>query len=98
MFGKKKAEAVLESKAIVEKKNAPLMAGNRGILFVYAEKSGSFFSKDILYTITFRIGNKRKEFRVNKVIYESLEEGTKGQLVYDGSVFENFIVQGDENH
>lgn len=98
MFGKKKVEAVLESKAIVENNNAPLMDGNRGILFVYAEKSGSFFSKDILYTITFRIGNKRKEFRVNKVIYESLVEGTKGLLVYDGSVFENFTVLEDESH
>lgn len=94
MFGKKKVEAVLESKAIVEKKNAT--AG--GMIMASIDQSGSFFANDMWYMINFRIGKKRKEFRVSREIYDRLEEGTKGLLVYDGSVFENFTVLEDENH
>lgn len=91
MFGKKKVEAVLESKAIVERKSA-------NSLLAYVEQSGSFWAKDLLCIISFRIGKKRKEFRVSREMYDRLEEGTKGLLVYDGSVFETFTVQKDANH
>lgn len=94
MFLEKRAEAVLESKAVIENRNAPLIdGGDRSILFVYSEKSGSFLSRDMIYTATFRIGKRRKEFRVDKNTYERLEENKTGILIYSGDVFVDFILK-----
>lgn len=89
MFGVKKVEAILESKSIIEKKNAPL---GGAIIFANAEQSGSFMRTDLFYTFTFRIGEKKKEFRVTKEVYEKVCEGEEGVLTYQGDMFKSFFT------
>ncbi len=91
MFKKEKLSAILESKTIIENKTAPLIGG-QSIIFASAEQSQSFMSKDIFYTLTFRVGECRKEFRVPKDVYERVEEGDEGMLEYDGAVFYGFTA------
>lgn len=92
MFKKVKTNAILESKTIIENKTAPLIGG-QSIIFASAEQSKSFMSTDIFYTLTFRMGERRKEFRVSKDVYERVEEGDEGMLEYNGANFENFVVE-----
>lgn len=94
MFGVKKVDAVLESKTVIEKKNAPIIS--QDMIFACAEESGSFMSNDVFYMLTFRIGKQKKEFRATKEIYERLKEGEKGKLVYQGSSLGDFITGKDE--
>lgn len=92
MFGTKRVKAVLESKSVIEKKNAPL---GQAIIFANVEQSGSFMRTDTFYMLTFRIGEKKKELRVTKEIYEKLYEGVNGILRYQGSIFEDFMMEED---
>ncbi len=96
MFGVKKVYAVLESKSVVEKKNAPIIS--QKMIFACAEESGSFMSKDIFYMLTFRIGKQKKEFRVTREVYERLREDDKGMLFYRSNFFEDFIMEKDEKN
>ncbi len=88
---KRKKQAILESKTIIENKTAPLILG-QNIIFASAEQSQSFMSADTFYTLTFRVDGCRKEFRVSKEVYQRVSEGDTGVLEYDGAVFCEFTV------
>lgn len=83
----KRTEAVLEAKYCDERENAPLAGG---IIFAYGDVSHSFMSKDIRYMVSFRLGGKKRDFRVDKEVYDRLEEGSRGTLEYRGKEFMGF--------
>lgn len=83
-----KVKAELISKYCIENFNAPLTG--YGVIFAYADSSRSFMTKDIQYMVSFMIGVKMIEFQIEKSIFDRLEEGTRGWLIYDGKKFIEF--------
>ena len=94
MFFKKKAEAVVVSKNVEEREDAPIYAASGACSLLEAaamqDKSKSMWDKTTLYNVSFSIGGKTKNFRVERGIYDTLKDGDKGTLVFNGSKFISF--------
>lgn len=84
----KRVEAVLDSKYTVENLNAPLTG--YAVILAYVEESHGFMSRDTQYMTSFLIGKRRKDFQVDKEVYNRLREGQRGILEYAGSIFIDF--------
>lgn len=70
---KKKKEAILESKCILEQTESSMVNyGGAYSNFALAEKSGSFLDKKKRHVFIFKINNSIKEFDVNEMIYNKL--------------------------
>lgn len=88
---KKKKEAILESKCILEQIEGSMVNyGGAYSNFALAEKSGSFLDKKKRYVFIFKINNSIKEFDVNEMIYNKYDEQSFGILEYSGKNFIDF--------
>ena len=88
---KKKKEAILESKCILEQTEGSMVNyGGAYSNFALAEKSGSFLDKKKRYVFIFKINNSIKEFDVNEMIYNNYNEQSSGILEYSGNNFIDF--------
>lgn len=88
---KKKKEAILESKCILEQTEGSMVNyGGAYSNFALAEKSGSFLDKKKRYVFIFKINNSIKEFDVNEMIYNKYNEQSSGILEYSGNNFIDF--------
>ena len=92
MFGERKSEARIISctKEVVE--NMPAMGGANPLLEAAAiqDESKSMWMHDTFYRVTFQVGDKKKEVKVNRLVYDRLKEGDKGTLCYSGKNFISF--------
>ena len=79
MFGERKSEARIISctKEVVE--NMPDMGRANPLLEAAAiqDESKSMWMHDTFYRVTFQVGDKKKEFKVNRLLYDRLKEGDK---------------------
>lgn len=57
--------------------------GSMNSIFAVSEKSQSFRKQIVEYILVFRTEHGIKNFKVNKQIYDSNEEGTVGNLYYN---------------
>lgn len=90
---RKKVNAVLESKSIIEENEASMVNyGGTYSIFAAAEKSESFMKKEKRYVFVFRIHEKKKELLVDEQTYNKYTEGEAGVLEYDGSQMIQFTV------
>ena len=88
---KKKKEAILESKCILEQTEGSMVNyGGAYSNFALAEKSGSFLDKKKRYVFIFKINNSIKGFDVNEMIYNKYNEQSSGILEYSGNNFIDF--------
>ena len=88
---KKKKEAILESKCILDQTEGSMVNyGGTYSTFAIAEKSGSFLDKKKRYVFIFKINNSIKEFDVNEIIYNKYNEQSSGILEYSGNNFIDF--------
>ena len=92
MFGERKSEAKVISctKEVVE--NMPDMGRANPLLEAAAiqDESKSMWMHDTFYRVTFQVGDKKKEFKVNRLVYDRLKEGDKGTLCDSGKNFISF--------
>ena len=88
---KKKKEAILESKCILEQTESSMVNyGGAYSNYALAEKSGSFLDKKKRHVFIFKINNSIKEFDVNEMIYNKYDEQSFGILEYSGKNFIDF--------
>lgn len=59
-------------------------------MHAYPKESHGFMSRDTQYMASFLIGKRRKDFQVDKEVYNRLREGQRGILEYAGSIFIDF--------
>ena len=92
MLGERKSEAKVISctKEVVE--NMPDMGRANPLLEAAAiqDESKSMWMHDTFYRVTFQVGDKKKEFKVNRLVYDRLKKGDKGTLCYSGKNFISF--------
>ncbi len=98
MLFQKKCRAAVLSKGKEDVEDPPVVAvaGANPVLTIFAmnDKNRSMWRRDTVYYVSFNTDSKIKEFWVERSIYESLEPGDEGILIYSGSKFISFDKSG----
>ncbi|MBQ1440113.1 MAG: hypothetical protein IIZ10_10510 [Solobacterium sp.] len=94
MAFRKKVHAVVLSKGLEEVEDPPLLGASGGnpmlALASMQDESHSMWKRSVVYSVSFRTGTTAKEFFTNRALYEQLEPGDEGILVYSGSTLISF--------
>jgi hypothetical protein len=94
MFFKKSVEAKVLSKNFEELVNPPVFAASsvNSMLGMAAmqDDNKSMWDRATRYYVSFSVGDKTKEFQVERQIYDLLSVGDEGTLVYSGTKFISF--------
>ena len=94
MLFKQRIEAKVLSKNIEELEDPPVFAvsGANTMLGMAAmqDDNRSMWDRTTLYYAVFSVGNKTKQFRIDRQVYDHLNIGDTGTLVYSRSNFISF--------
>ncbi len=101
MFWKKTVRAKVLCKGMEETEDPPILGASRGnsllALSAMQDESRSMWKRSTVYSVSFTVGNKTKDFFVDRNTYEQLEPGDEGMLTYNGGTFHSFVSSADAN-